>query len=47
MNVKISVPIHSNKDIKIGSLRHLLKQVELFDYFDEIQDNRKFISNNE
>ncbi|WP_325078912.1 type II toxin-antitoxin system HicA family toxin [Sphaerospermopsis aphanizomenoides] len=34
MNVKISVPIHGNKDIKIGLLRHLLKQAELFDYLD-------------
>jgi predicted RNA binding protein YcfA (HicA-like mRNA interferase family) len=34
MIVKISIPIHGNKYLKIGLLRHLLKQAELFDYLD-------------
>ena len=32
INVKISVPIHGNKDLKIGLLRYLLKQADLTDY---------------
>jgi len=32
VNVKISVPIHGNKDLKIGLLRYLLKQAGLKDY---------------
>ncbi|BAZ32674.1 hypothetical protein NIES4074_51800 [Cylindrospermum sp. NIES-4074] len=33
-NVKLSVPIHGNKDIKLGLLRYLLKQADLLDYLD-------------
>jgi predicted RNA binding protein YcfA (HicA-like mRNA interferase family) len=32
VNVKISVPIHGSKDLKIGLLRYLLKQANLTDY---------------
>lgn len=32
INTKISVPIHGNKDLKIGLLRHFLKQAGLQDY---------------
>ena len=33
--IKISVPIHGNKDIKIGLLRYLLKQADLLDKLDK------------
>ncbi len=29
MLVRLSVPIHSNKPLKVGLLRHLLKQADL------------------
>lgn len=35
INLKISVPIHGNKDIKIGLLRYLLKQADLLDKLEE------------
>ncbi len=31
MPVRLSVPIHSNEPLKIGLLRHLLKQADLFE----------------
>lgn len=32
IKVKISVPIHGSKDLKIGLLRYLLKQANLLEY---------------
>jgi predicted RNA binding protein YcfA (HicA-like mRNA interferase family) len=32
---KISVPIHGNKDIKIGLLKYLLKQADLLDRLED------------
>lgn len=28
-NIRLTIPIHSNKDIKLGLLKHLLKLAEL------------------